>query len=216
MKSINRFLAALVLSVLPLTVFAQVTNGDFSSGTASWNWKQDQMVQVPYDSCLNHLATFTPNTSNDTPTDPFQPSRGRFAVTTAPGQLFNGTYDLCRSIDQTVFVPSATSLSFEAKLGTALSGTYNGGSAFTVEFFVSAVNVSTGVETPLLYATGQSYKCPIQSTCPQWTPYNVSLSSFWGQNIVLKFRTRTQQTRSGTGQISAIESQAFLDNVVIQ
>lgn len=215
MKTIKRLLVAALLCVAPLAVSAQVTNGDFSSGTASWNWKTYTMAYVPYDACSNYLAAFTPSTSTDTPTSAFEPARGRYAKITSPGTLANGTFDICRSIDQTIYVPSGKNLSFEAKLGTALSSTYSGG-VWPVEMWVSAVNVSTGVETQLLYATGQSVKCPVTSYCPQWITYNASLSAFWGQNIILKFRTRTQHTRSGTGQTTTTSSDAWADNITLQ
>jgi len=72
------FRAVLVVCLLTAAGSAQAefVNGDFSSGPTAWTWKQ-ALITDP--DCSLALAQFQPRQSVDTPTNQYDPVRGRFA-----------------------------------------------------------------------------------------------------------------------------------------
>jgi hypothetical protein len=202
-------LLALAIAAIPATACAQVANGSFDSGFASWVVKDSSFAPAPGQSCANAPYTTTTKNTNRRGT---APAAGRVAEATpfivyAPGQ-----WTLCRQMEQIVYVPRGTQLKFAAKIG---DGVY--GSAYQISPATLSLLVVDGKKTSTLFQqSGQNIVCGNgQVPCPVYNAHAVDMSRFWGKTVRLVFRGVTSAWNGQLGGI-AEPSYAYIDSIRLE
>ena len=163
--SLKLKICAAILLLAPGLAFAQVVNGDFTSGPASWTWSRSVFQQQLNVNCANTGYTvFSASSTIDTPW--INSTRGRVGKITDKLPATLGKWTICRQIEQTVFVPFGAQMSLLVKIGEALSPTSIPRYIADGSMSLSIVDGSTA--TTVLSLTGRSRECPITETCPKF------------------------------------------------
>ncbi|MGO4551526.1 hypothetical protein AB4059_10525 [Lysobacter sp. 2RAF19] len=201
-------LVALAAAAAPLTVAAQVSNGNFSSGFASWT-VGDAVYAQGAATCST--AAYTETTKN-TGSKGTAPASGTVAQVTPFIIYAPGAWSLCRQVEQMVYVPMGKQLKFSAKLGNGIYG-----SQYQIESVSLAVHVVEGTQDTMLFSqTGRNVVCGYgEAPCPIYRSHVVDMSPYWGKTVRLVFRGNTGVRNGQLGGISE-PSYAFVDDVRLE
>jgi hypothetical protein len=202
-------LAALATAGIPATALAQVANGNFDSGFASWVVKDSSFAPALGQTCANTpYATTTRNTNRRGTA----PAAGRVAQATPFIVYAPGHWTLCRHLEQMVYVPRGTQLKFAAKIGDGIYG-----SAYQISPATLSLLVADGKKTTALFQqSGQNIVCGNgQVPCPVYNAHAVDMSRYWGKTVRLVFRGVTSVWNGQLGGI-AEPSYAYIDNIRLE
>ena len=189
---------------------AQVANGNFSSGGASWNWSDAVFPVNIFVSCNNAgYSAYSPLLNQDTPNIGFAPASGRVAMVTSFPPYGTGSWSMCRKIEQTVFVPQGGSLSFAYKIGQQEASGSRPLVSATLDVYVT--DLSTNQTLRLFTASGTSVRGACGTWCPVYTAKTLSLSNYWGKTVKITFRGAT-----GLSNNQTMSSPVYIDNVAVQ
>lgn len=214
MKAIKRSAFFFALVAAPLTSYAQVANGDFASGPASWGWNKAVFAGVLFGpNCSTTAYTaFSPSTSSDTPNSGASPASGRVAKLHDTMPYGYGSWYVCRKIEQTVLVPANTTLKFDVRIGAELTYTVPWSFAdMTVS--IVAFDPSTGSEITIYSETGKTSRCVVNSSCPVFKSRSVGVSQYAGKTIKLTVRGATSGANNSSGQMTTELTPAWIDNI---
>lgn len=195
--------------LMPTVLFAQVVNGDFSSGSSGWLWKHG----------------FSDMTDNCYPVAIGSGSVGRFAYMPGPDRYASllpnsspggyGSRNVCGEIEQSVIVPHGTQLRFYAQLGKE---EWNESPYITLaDVLLSVTLVSDSGARTNYSSTGQSKltSCKNFGGCPAVGKRVVNVSQFWGQRVKLVFWARSHEASSSWGQ-ATVPSPAYVGNIAFE
>lgn len=198
----------------PLTTNAQVVNGDFSGGATGWTWSQ-----VIFSSSINSCsgAAYTPYnpSGGDVPFIYGSGIASGNAGRVTAGTIYsNGSWASCRTISQTVFVPSGKRLKFALKIGADLGRFYTAKTIASGTFWVFVTDISTNVTTSIFHSTGYSQQT-CGSFCPVFAAYSLDMSAYWGKNVKITFAGDTHFVNGSLG-IQEEPTMIYLDSVALQ
>ena len=207
--------AALLAAALPATAAAQVANGNFDRGSSDWIWRDATYSMEAGKSCSNAAYSEASGKSRKTPSTGVAPASGRIGVVTPLKPYGVGTWGMCRTMEQTVYVPHGASLHFLLRIGDRLDGGFNAPMTHGAGF---AVLVTHGATTSvLLTRTGQSRWCDgWQVPCPVFTNQSIDLAPYWGKTVRLTFRGATSGQNTLSSQVYGEPSHIYVDNIRIQ
>ncbi len=213
----KKYLLLASLFLATFGVHAQVVNGNFESGTGSWQWSYQEFLfgsGVEEYCAYPPLVAYTPVLNVDTTTNNVTaPASGRVAVFNVGSGPERPNYivEQCRQITQWwLTVPTGKKLKFDVKIGDKLNQSPSG-MTYKGYLLLRIGDRVTGARTDKAIADGQSAYCPIQSTCPKYITYTVDVSKFWGKSISLAFRGSSYYYRHGS--LYDMGSPIYLDNV---
>ncbi len=214
MNIIRRSIFSFAVFVVPLTSYAQVANGDFASGTASWSWSKSVFAGSIFGPTCSTTtyANFSPSTSADTPNSGSSPASGRVAKLNDYLPYGAGSWYVCRKIEQTVFVPLNKNLKFDIKLGAEL--TYTVPWSFgNMTVSIIAFDASTGSEITIYSETKKTSRCVVNSSCPVFLSRSVGVSQYGGKSIKLTVLGATSGSIDSFGQMTVEPTPAWIDNI---
>lgn len=204
-------LAALLLALhaWPFYAHADIINGNFSSGSASWTWTQATIQGDSAANCAAALAPFTVRLRYDVPTDYYFAGNDPVARVTGDIRQVSGVdiHTFCRQIEQPVYVPPGSVLKFDRSIsaGTLFSGQH----AETVHLEVFGRDQALSSERRVFAADGNDYVCgPLQSNCRVFVPSVADISTFWGKSVLLRVRANQKWVATSPAAVT----QAFVDN----
>ncbi|KGQ20854.1 hypothetical protein LF41_61 [Lysobacter dokdonensis DS-58] len=200
---------ALAVAVAPFEAQAQVANGTFASGFASWTVGDAVFAQGGGTDCSS--APYTATTKN-TSKKGTAPASGTVAQATPFISYAPGAWTLCRQLEQMVYVPVGKQLKFSAKLGEGIYA-----SQYQIEPVGLSVHViDNGQATMLFSQAGHNIVCGNgEFPCPIYRAQTLDMSPYWGKTVRLVIRGNTGVRNGQTGGISE-PSYAFVDDVRLE
>ena len=205
---------AIVATLGSAPAFAQVANGNFDRGPADWTWKDAIYPMAAGTTCGNVAYVPTNPKSSRTPNAGLAPASGRIGVLTPPKPYAVGTFGMCRTLEQVVYVPTGAKLTFALKIGDTWQAGFNMPRAHDAGF---AVLVTAGNKTSVLYSVaGKSRTCDQWLPCPAYINRTVDLAPYWGKHVKLTLRGATSGQNTLASQVFGEPSGIYIDNIRIQ
>lgn len=207
MQSFKMFLVSIGLMFVSLETNAQFVNGDFSSGTSSWNWAQ---TSNSGGTCAS-VNSFIPTVNSDTPYK-FS-GYGRSAK--ADGNLNTAEFHtyFCRQLSQQIYVPIGSSLNFDfwtnARRSSGGFSSYYSDAVIVITLKDIASNYQRSYEVIKPY-------CSPYDACA--TPVRIGMaldSALWGKTVILSINTTTEYRKGTSGGGYLYGASVYLDNLTL-
>lgn len=214
MRMLTRCFILLAVFATPLTSQAQVANGDFAGGTASWTWRAAVFNSVLSGPTCSTAAytTFSASTANDTPWSGSAPASGRVALMNDYMPYGSGRWLVCRRIEQMVFVPAGKSLKFDVRIGAELNYTVPW-TFGNMTVAIAAFDPTTGSDITLYAETRKTSRCVVNSTCPVFVSRTIGVSQYAGRTIRLTVSGATSGANNTSGLMTMEPTPAWIDNI---
>jgi hypothetical protein len=214
MKNIGLILVSVTLFAIGDPCLSQIVNGDFSSGTSGWSWKQAAIAGDVGDGCATSLQTYSAVPRLDTPGDSYVSSLGRFAKVSGNPIAGVNPQTFCRQIEQSVYLPPGSVLKFDRELarGNLINNQF---SAEDVYLKVTGFEPVSGVEKVFYSGTGRDFYCwPTIPDCRPFLHTEADVSAFWGKTVQLRFRAF--ERRLTINGLTPNETGAYVDNIRLE
>jgi len=201
---------ALAIAVLPMPILAQVADGNFENGFASWSLRDATFQHAAGRTCAN--AAYDPSKRASSTKKASSPALGRVARVTPDIHYAPGTWALCSELEQTIYVPMGKQLKFVARIGEGIHDSHYLIEAGTL----SVVAIVGGKATTLFSQNGYNVECLNGLfPCPAYRTHVLNMSPYWGKTVKLVFRGGSTVRNGQLGGIS-YPSHAYIDNVRLE
>lgn len=216
-EKVYSLVVACITMLFSFNALCQVVNGSFDRPGSPWAWSVASVQAGAFSSCAN--ASYTQGGARlggatEAPAD------GYVAIVSLGNRGDVGGVNLCGRVSQTFVVPVAAKLSFAYKIGDIFQPAYTPRTFRDGSLYVTVRDLATGqVESLASYngANKEDQTCSVSRTCPRFVQVSdIDFSKYAGKQVELTFSGYTSSFVNSIGELTAVPSEVYLDNVYVR